>query len=1713
MNLITNFNINDFNLRRVLLCFFTCLISFYSSSAFSAISTVASEQSGTTVGIIEHVGAGTAASRNNNCGSITPTVPAGNVGDLLIAVAVIRENTTNVTMPGWTLYYSEYHGVDGNQDVGGYIFYRVATGGDPSTITSTSTGAPGNCRSLRGQISRFDGVDVSAMPGSAFEPNPIAAGNSSTQNTANVTTGTNTTTVATAMSIAVTFINDNATVTEADGFSESFDFTSTGGRDSSMSLNFRQEGATGSKGAFTWPQNLGTDESVGVLFALKPDNTLEGVSINVPAGTTTDDVMLAAIAVGPSTTGITAPAGWTLINRQDQGVATSNSQALYYRVATSTEPTAYTWTFSGGAINGTAAGIITYRGVDTTSVVDVSGSQATASSTNHASTSVVTTVPNTIVVTAHSYSSSDSWTEPALMTEQVDIASAGTPLADGISLGMFEVAQAVAGATGVKTATAAGNADTGVVQIVALTPTVISSGITVNFSVAPRRILAGSISLTNAALGTPETSATNTNPGDSASITTNITTIANNALLIDVVGKARGNQTYSQPVDQTERWDNELGGVGGGATGAMSTKSVATAGLTSMMQTNTNATRPNAHAVVSIAPVNSGSTTTFDAVASATGNNAASVNWTHTFTTSSTVNTKLIVGVTYRANAACGGTSITSVTLGGLNFTQIAATSIDDIPSTTCQYSELWYVDLNNIILSTNNNSNLGGQGIDQDEAVEYDVINDTGSLFLDDATFSANERLTGLHLYSNGNVALATATDANIGGNAFQDDDIVEVTPSGTAGVYDFVQVIFDGGTHFTAADERIDAVYVRNNGNIILSTIGPAQLPLCGGGNLNFIDDDLVEWDPTNTCATMFLDESATTNLIPNAGGDEDIVGVHLLNDDDDLILFSLVSNNTIRGTAVLDGDVILYDRANDTATVYFSEANFTANEDIDALTLAREIILDQIDHYDIDFSSATGITCLPVDVTITAKDNTDTTVSHTSDTTIDFNVSTNLGQWATTPSSGTGDITDPTPGTPDNGDLQYEFPSGESSVTIALSYTEFAVPGNSETFEIDITTTPDEDGGIANADDDPTVTFEFTAIIFNNVTDTNNTITTQISGKPSDTGFNSKTYNLQVLNADEDDPSVCQSIFGNGDVVSIELGAECKNPDTCAGNEMNIDNINPALPAAGVDIDTSDDDSGASTVASYEAVDLEFGLNAAAEIVLTYPDAGSMELHARYELLLDDGVTGSGEYASGISNSFVVRPFGFDVQVSGNPAAIGPGGTRFTGAGEDFTVTARAVGWNSAGDSNNDGIPDNHDDNDPSNNTDLSSTVTYPTTPNFGQEGTNEATDEDIDLSAVLDQPSPGVDPGLSGGTLITTIASGSGNSTTVNYNEVGIIEIEAQVAVDNDYLGVGSFIGKSGYVGRFSPYVFEATPNTPEFGPACGTFSYIGQSFTYTTAPVINLTARARGVAPAFGNITQNYTGVFFRLTDSKLSTDGNKMYDAATGTLDTSLVPSPDPVIADTGSGTATFTFSDGGGIAFVRGNPEDPFDADIALSINVLDEDDVFAGNGSFVNQNPVSFGTATAGNGIAFTGANKDQRWGRLVLDNAFGSELLPLEIPVRTEYQSGGNFITNTDDSCTPYTSGNITFSNHNGITVGANLTASGAGTLMSGVDDDVNPLTISNSLLEVGSVDVTHTIDFWLQYDWDNNTNHDNNPTSRATWGIFAGPDEFIYIREPW
>lgn len=855
----------------------------------------------------------------------------------------------------------------------------------------------------------------------------------------------------------------------------------------------------------------------------------------------------------------------------------------------------------------------------------------------------------------------------------------------------------------------------------------------------------------------------------------------------------------------------------------------------------------------------------------------------------------------------------------------------------------------------------------------------------------------------------------------------------------------------------------------------------------------------------------------------------------------------------------------------------------------------VIPPVDHYDIDFSATTGITCAPLSVTITAKDASNNTVVHSAATTIDLETSTSLGSWVSV-STGTGTLNDVTLG---DGVADYEFPPGESTVTLVFNYTDLSTPPT-DTVSVNIVSTPNETTGVAAADvdpgdgtDDPSVDFSLAGFIFNNVSAISNTIPTQLSGKDSDVGFNAVTLNIQAVRTSDDDPTVCQGIFANATVVSVELGAECKDPDVCdtvvlpngPGSELEITNAAPAT-SGGVNIATRDDDSVATTIAAYTPVDLLFGATSEATIVLNYPDAGSLELHARYELLLDD-LTPSGNYAVGISNSFVVRPFGFDIDSGGLRAAdwadnsalddstslnisyaADATGSMFAKAGHStntFPLTLRAVVWESADDGNNDGVPDTGVD-----------LTDNSTTPNFGQEG---ATDDSELVNIVVSNIRPtnigslffGEDLDFVNGEITTNLA----------FDEVGIIDLTASIDADPalPLPGDGVYLNSAQSIttihqdfGRFVPDQFLLVDNNPTFTNTCtvgGSFTYMDEIIEYTTAPEITITAVNEN-----GDTTINYGDGGSAATDYwKLPTSLSRSYSdngVNNGTSFADSVSLLDP-------GTVTISGDDnydGVGILTIEndlldtaddGDPRDrdyfmfdrssvdlnaleggPFTASVDLRLlvtasSLTDTDGVCYdgdadgtcetdGSDDYLDMtNEIVSGTPIM--------SELNLRFGRFDIGSAVGSELLTLTPLLITEYFDGTRFIPNTDTLCTAIDLADHVRLDNTGTPVAGNssMTIGSGSTSITTFNDplamgDTGTVFSAPGEGNLGFVNIGGNLGCnilpacvgdnlnHLRFDWDDldgndDGPYDDEPSGRIDFGLFKGPDSFIYIREPW
>ncbi len=720
---------------------------------------------------------------------------------------------------------------------------------------------------------------------------------------------------------------------------------------------------------------------------------------------------------------------------------------------------------------------------------------------------------------------------------------------------------------------------------------------------------------------------------------------------------------------------------------------------------------------------------------------------------------------------------------------------------------------------------------------------------------------------------------------------------------------------------------------------------------------------------------------------------------------------------------------------------------------------------DHFAIT-NAGTAVNCQATPVTITAHNAAHTAVSTTA--AISISTSTGHGDWALT--TGTGSFV---AGAANSGTASYTYTSADAgAVVLSLKDTV------AETLSINVVSgSVTQTSGTATASEHQSLTFAPSGFRITNGANVATTIPTQVAGKTS-----TQSLALQAIRTDTN-TGACTTVFPSGSTANISLAYQCNNPTSCvSGQTLSVTNNSTTTSIA------SNPNSGVST---YTTVPLKFSTaNAEAPIALNYTDVGQVTLLARYNIPLGGGGASS-TYMTG-SSQYVVQPYNFTLSgikcttvgtgtcASGlaapgnNPGATTAIGTAFIQAGQAFSATVTATNFSGA------------------------------VTPNYGR----EVSPQGVTLTANLSLPAGGDAAALNNASAFGSFASGVATGTTFNWPEVGIITLTPAVA---SYLGTGSVTGTtSGSVGRFIPNGFGVVLNTPVIGTACtaGGYSYVGQPLTYTVAPVATVTALT-----ASGATARNYTGAFQKLTNSSLTGRTYTPTPASPG-LDVSGLPatSADPAIGDLGTGQVTLTFSAGTGIKYSRGAAIAPFAANIALGINVIDTDGISA-------TNPITFGS---GSGMSFS-TSAVQRYGRMLLRDAVGSELLDLPMSLTTQYYLSATqgFTANSDDSCT--TAPPITFSSYQqNLSAGETCVRDSGSPGTSGVGcataaasryrttaagGDFNLILAAPGAGNSGALTVSANAPGWLEYSWSTGAD----PQGLATFGIFPGPAHRVHQRE--
>jgi MSHA biogenesis protein MshQ len=368
-------------------------------------------------------------------------------------------------------------------------------------------------------------------------------------------------------------------------------------------------------------------------------------------------------------------------------------------------------------------------------------------------------------------------------------------------------------------------------------------------------------------------------------------------------------------------------------------------------------------------------------------------------------------------------------------------------------------------------------------------------------------------------------------------------------------------------------------------------------------------------------------------------------------------------------------------------------------------------------------------------------------------------------------------------------------------------------------------------------------------------------------------------------------------------------------------------------------------------------------------------------------------------------------------------------------------------------------------------FSSTVTSITssntaTPNFGKESSPEG----IVLSHNLVAPNTasGGTIGILGGSLLASgsqFTNGATQITDLSWDDVGIISLTANID-DGDYMGVGDVSSTSANVGRFTPDHFSTAVT-----PACSSatpFTYSGQHADVTISAL-----------DASEDITANYD---YSLGFSK------------------------------------TVTLSDAGN---VTGFTLNTLGVDLSGGIGT-DADVIYTFSSKLTAPKTLNI-RATDTDGVSSQGFSEDTDLiysGRLDLQNAYGSELMDLPVSLSAQYWNGSSFVLNSNDSCTavsaPASGAGLTFYSEVANNVSGNhlsaaettATVSATGALVAG---DAQLIFSAPGALNDGYVDISIPAPSWLKFDWNSTAAGDENPSGRATFGIYKGNSKLIYIRE--
>lgn len=388
--------------------------------------------------------------------------------------------------------------------------------------------------------------------------------------------------------------------------------------------------------------------------------------------------------------------------------------------------------------------------------------------------------------------------------------------------------------------------------------------------------------------------------------------------------------------------------------------------------------------------------------------------------------------------------------------------------------------------------------------------------------------------------------------------------------------------------------------------------------------------------------------------------------------------------------------------------------------------------------------------------------------------------------------------------------------------------------------------------------------------------------------------------------------------------------------------------------------------------------------------------------------------------------------------------------------------------------------------------------------------------------------------------TAAVSGVSTGTTFQYSEVGHFKFAAKGVYDDTFTSVDSANGdcdntispfdntggsgtpkifgcrfgntsETAYFGRFIPDHFKVIANTATT-LACGAFVYYGQDTTATNAApgmVTPFTLVAENGLTPTPTTTRNYTGSYAKFNLSSWISSAT-----TSGTSDYQFTAAPlmgASLSASTAATPVSGTWTNGSASVIAKhklsrpGSPVSPQSVIVSAQPQEID------------NAVTISSTQTALTNGVPY-------RYGRLSVPPAHGSELLPLSVPIETQYWNGTAYVRSQADSCTNIALSSIVMKNYRGNLNACETQLTGGSAINSGLLNLTltAPKIGGDNKPNSGSVDLEVNLNGVDAADrtciGSSESSATNgaipwfgtpDPIGRATFGIYKAP--IIYMRE--